>query len=60
MKRDVEKGAYREEDNMRIHCFSGKQLSGVRCFVMRDLGAAADPHRSGACRGSQSLLLLGR
>lgn len=37
---------------MRIHCFSGKQLSGVRCFVMRDVGAATAPEPVEAGRAS--------
>lgn len=43
---------------MRIHCFSGKQLSGVRCFVMRDVSAAMapEPVRAGrtSCLGANS------
>lgn len=35
---------------MLIYCFSGKRLSGVRCFVMRDLGGATSQEPIGARR----------
>lgn len=42
-----------------IHCFSGEWLSGVRCFVTRDVGAAAGQEPIGARRtfSCQALIL---